>query len=107
MRDCLHFSSKSPTCNPCHICSLAKQQRLSFRFNNHIASPVFDLVHYDIWGPFKTPTYAGYKYFMTSVDDCSRYTWIFLMNNKSDVVHIVPRFIQLVHTLFSKVIKIF
>lgn len=29
------------------------------------------------------------------------------MKNKYDVVHIVPRFFQLVHTQFSKIIKVF
>ncbi|XP_075111867.1 uncharacterized protein LOC142182005 [Nicotiana tabacum] len=35
-----------------------------------------------VWGPYRVPTYDGKRYFMTSIDDYSRYTWIFLMNTK-------------------------
>lgn len=65
MKDSLHISTKSPNCSPCRICPLAKQRRLSFPFNNHVASSPFDVIHCDVWGPFKNPTYAGHKYFLT------------------------------------------
>lgn len=98
---------ESLTDHVCHICPLAKQRRLTFPFNNHVCDHVFDLIHCDIWGPFKTPTHAGYSYFLTLVDDHSRYTWVFLMKSKSDVLSIIPRFFKLVETQFSKKIKSF
>lgn len=58
-------------------------------------------------GPFKLPTHAGYRYFLTLVDDCSRFTWTYLMKNKSDALYIIPRFLALVETQFSKSIKSF
>ena len=67
----------------CSVCPLAKQRRLSFISHNHLSKGVFDLIHCDTWGPFHVPTYAGHKYFLTLVDDCMRYTWIFLMRHKS------------------------
>lgn len=93
--------------SPCHICSLAKERRLSFPFNNHVASNPFDLVHCDTWGPFKEPTYAGFRYFLTFADDCSHLTWMYLMQHKSDALHIVPRFFRMVETQYSKKIKVF
>lgn len=105
MKDLLCFSNIDM--NPYHVCPLAKERRLSFPFHNNVTNSVFDLVHCDIWGTFKVPTYNGHKYFLTLVDDASRYTWTYLMHNKSDVVSIVPRFFELVHTQFSKTIKVF
>lgn len=67
---------------PCHICPLAKQRQLSFPFNNNVADAIFDLIHCDIWSPFKVPTYDGYCFFLTLVDDHSRYTWVYLMRAK-------------------------
>ena len=58
----------------CHICLLAKQRRLPFPSLNNTAGNTFDLVHCNIWYPFKTLTHAGYSYFATIVDDKSRYT---------------------------------
>lgn len=43
------------------------------------SSGVFDLVHVDIWGPYAYPTYDGFKYLNTKVDDFSRATWVFLI----------------------------
>lgn len=92
---------------PCHICPFAKQRRLSFPFNNHVAASTFDLVHCEIWGLFKEITHASFRYFMTIVDNCLRYTWTFLMRAKSKALSLVPRFFKLVETQFSKVIKVF
>ncbi|KAA0065480.1 Cysteine-rich RLK (receptor-like protein kinase) 8 [Cucumis melo var. makuwa] len=103
----LCLSNHSIHHSSCHVCPLAKQKRLSFHSNNNVASSPFDLVHADIWGPFKIPSYGGYKYFLTLVDDCLRFTWVYMLRQKSDVLHIVPKFFQLIETQFSKVIKSF
>lgn len=67
----------------------------------------FDLIHYDIWGPFNAVTHAGHKYFLTSVNDCTRFTWVYLMRQKSNVEFIIPKFFTLIETQFQKVIKSF
>lgn len=58
----------------CSICPLAKQCRLPFPVSNSKSSAVFKLVHLDIWGPYKVPTYDRKRYSVTVVDDFSRYT---------------------------------
>ena len=78
----------------CHICPLPKQRRLSFLALNNIAENTFDLVHCDIWGPFNTLTHAGRSYFVTIVDDNSRYTWIYLLKHKSDILQVIPKFLN-------------
>ena len=42
---------------------------------------------------------------MTIVDDCTRATWVYLLENKSSVSSIFPDFIQLVETQYQKQIK--
>ena len=66
----------------------------------------FDLIHYDIWGPFQTIAVEGFRYFLTIVDDCSRYTWVYLLQNKSDVKQVVPRFFTMISTQFGTQIKV-
>ena len=72
----------------CTICPLAKQKKLPFHHSISVSSSCFDLVHADIWGPHSTFSLNGSKYFLTLVDDYSRYTWVFffffLMKQKSD-----------------------
>lgn len=82
----------------CEVCPLAKQKRLSFTSHNNRTSHVFELIHADIWGPFSTTSHLGHRYFLTLVDDHSRYTWVFMPKKKSDVLHIVPEFFKLVET---------
>ena len=65
--------------DPCYICPLAKQRRLSFVSHNHMSSFPFDLIHCDIWGPYHTPSHSGHRFFSTLVGDCTRFTWVFLL----------------------------
>lgn len=53
------------------------------------------------------PTYAGYCFFLTIVDDFSRYTWVYLMKRKADALHIIPKFFKLVQTQYGVCIKKF
>lgn len=58
----------------------------------------FDLVHCDIWGPYHVSTILGYGYFLTLVDNCTRFTWVSVLRHKSDVTHVIPKFFKLVET---------
>nr|XP_017225246.1 PREDICTED: uncharacterized protein LOC108201479 [Daucus carota subsp. sativus] len=68
---------------PCDVCHYAKHSRSFFpKSLSHAASP-FDVIHYDLWGPYRHKTYATCKGFLTTVDDCSRCTWTYLMSSKT------------------------
>nr|GMD52566.1 Integrase, catalytic core [Ipomoea batatas] len=69
----------------CDICHLAKQKRLPFNVSSRSSNDCFDLVHFDIWGPYHVHTIYGHKYFLTIVDDYSRATWVYLLRNKGGV----------------------
>ena len=59
---------------PCYIFPLAKQRRLSFDSHNHMSQFPFDLVQCNIWGSYFVSSHAGHRYFLTLVDDYSRFT---------------------------------
>ena len=50
---------------------------------------------------------GGSRYFVIFVDDFSRYTWIYLMKNRSEVLTIYRDFAKMVQTQYSKAIKVF
>lgn len=75
----------------CTTCPLAKQIKLSFHSNNHLSSNAFDLIRIDIWGPTSIATHPGYSYFLTKVDDATRFTWVFMLKQKSDVKTAIPQ----------------
>ncbi|XP_070036827.1 uncharacterized protein LOC142166560 [Nicotiana tabacum] len=47
----------------------------------------FNLMHIDVWVPYKNATFDGNKYFLTIVDDFTRMTWLFLSKLKSEVFY--------------------
>ncbi|XP_070026237.1 uncharacterized protein [Nicotiana sylvestris] len=65
----------------------------------------FDLIYVDVWGPYKTVTFDGYKYFLLVVYDFTRMTWVFVLKLKSDVSVVLPQFIAFLHTQFNKIVK--
>jgi len=92
--------------NCCTICSLAKQHRLPFLVSHSLSNKFFDLLHCDIWGHFTTDSLHGVKYFLTIVDDYSRFTWVHLMVNKSQTRNLLVSFVTQVETQFNTKVKI-
>ena len=55
-----------------------------FKAKSYKAKEVLDLVHKDLCGPMSTSARGGYEYFVTFIDDYSRYRYIYLMRHKSE-----------------------
>nr|GEW07279.1 hypothetical protein [Tanacetum cinerariifolium] len=47
---------------PCDVCHKAKQTRKPFPLSNHKTSKLGDLVHLDVWGPYKIRSREGYRH---------------------------------------------
>lgn len=56
----------------CCVCPLAKQTCLPFSSSTNCTHDMFELIHCDLWGPYRTTTRNGCQYFITVVDDFSR-----------------------------------
>lgn len=65
------FSNQSFHCDVCHF---ARQTRQPFPLSSSYSPNLFDLIHCDLWGPYKHPTYDRYNSFLTIVEDPSRAT---------------------------------
>ena len=90
----------------CHICPQAKQKRLKFPDSLHKSSVIFQLIHADVWGPYRTPTYDRKHYFVTIVDDNSRFTWACLISSKAEVFSVLKNFLLMVNTQFGVKVKV-
>jgi hypothetical protein len=55
----------------------------------------------DIWGPSSKVSIHGHKYFLTIVDDYSRYTWVVLLKSKAEVQTHVKNFVALIENQFE------
>ena len=104
LADQLHLNNATFSHNG-SICPLAKQIRLSFPRSSITTHSAFDLLHCDVWGPNKIPTCSGLRFLLTIVDDFTRCTWVFLMQHKSKVHHLLMNFVKFVQTQFHTTIK--
>ena len=86
----------------CKSCQLGKHTRVSFpkRLNNRAKSP-FELVHTDVWGPYRIASTLRFQYFVTFIDDYSRCTWLFLMKNRVELYSIFHKFYAEILTQFN------
>ncbi|KAJ9557693.1 hypothetical protein OSB04_012307, partial [Centaurea solstitialis] len=75
---------KSCDISDCSGCKLAKFSALPFNKSMSCSSAPFDLVHSDVWGPSPVSSKGGSKYYVSFIDDYTRYTWVFLMKRRSD-----------------------
>ncbi|WVZ25460.1 hypothetical protein V8G54_004004 [Vigna mungo] len=91
----------------CDVCFRAKQSREKFPASNHKAGEIFDLIHCDLWGPYRNPSSCGAYYFMIVVDDYSRGVWIYLLADKKEVSKSLMNFFALVNRQFNKKVKVF
>ena len=67
------------------VCKLAKIHRTSFPLSINKSPLPFIMIHYEVWGPSKVPTFSGSHWFVTFIDDCTRMTWLCLMKIKDEL----------------------
>ena len=82
----------------CSVCKLTKFSALPFNKSVSVSHAPFDLVHSDVWGPSPVSTKGGSKYYVSFIDDFTRYTWVYLMKRRSDFLTVFQNFRALVKT---------
>ncbi|KAL0386542.1 UNVERIFIED_CONTAM: hypothetical protein Slati_4596000, partial [Sesamum latifolium] len=56
----------------------------SFVGQSALASGLLDLIHTEVYGPLSTPARGEYSYFITFIEDHSRYDYVYLIRYKSE-----------------------
>ena len=93
--------------NLCEGCILGKQHRENFPSGKSIREKApLEIVHSDLCGPMQTPSLAGNKYVLTFIDDYTRKTWVYFLNQKSEVFKKFRHFKMLVEKQSGHYIKV-
>jgi histone deacetylase 1/2 len=98
-----HRISFSPEINPyiCDSCQLAKSHQLPYHVSTSVSTVPLEQVFSDVWGP--APLSVGkHSYYVSFIDDFSKFTWIYLLKKKSDVYQVFLNFQQLVERKFDR-----
>ena len=93
--------------NNCEGCRFAKQVVVPFGQQSYMLQKFFGLVHSDIRGPAPISSLSGYNYYVCFVDDCSRYTQVYLIRNRFELLQIYTKFTKMIYTQFHKRINFF
>jgi len=88
----------------CQFCSQAKITKESHKSVTRETEP-FDLIHSDICELDGNLTRNSQRYFITFIDDCSDYTYVYLMKNKSEALDMFKIFVKEIENQFNKRIK--
>ncbi|GJS95882.1 ribonuclease H-like domain-containing protein [Tanacetum coccineum] len=83
LKDSLNFDKRDNT-GCCEICQMAKQTREPFPLSDHKSKNLRDLVHLDLWRPYKVTRSKGFRFCLTVVDDYTRAVWVYLIKSKDE-----------------------
>lgn len=70
----------------CETCDECKIHQLPYKSSTKREKEKLGLVHSDICGPMSVPSLGGARYFITFIDDKSRYVEVVMLKKRSDVI---------------------
>ena len=88
----------------CPICSYSKLKCFPFKKSHNKSKNIFELIHMDLVGPMSESIH-GNKYFLSILDDFSRFGWIIFLENKSLTFNKFFLWYKETQNLFNKPLK--
>jgi hypothetical protein len=95
---CLKEASNASVCD---ACQRVKSHQLPFSKSISVSKAPLELIFSYVWGPALISV-GKFKYYVSFIDDYSKFVWIYLLKNKSDVFRKFHEFQQLVECQFDK-----
>ncbi|KAH9291902.1 hypothetical protein KI387_042909 [Taxus chinensis] len=90
----------------CEHCVFGKQTRVKFPMNATRSEGILHLIHSDVFGPVKVPSLGKSMFYVSFIDDFSRNTWVYFIQNKSEVFNKFKEFKALVENQTERKIKV-
>ncbi|KAM1031938.1 hypothetical protein ACFX2I_035575 [Malus domestica] len=89
----------------CEGCQFGKAHRLPFAKSDSRSKAPLECIHGDVMGPTRTPSFSGFRYMLILVDDFSRFTWVYFIKQKSEVLSKFQEFKETVEGVLGLKIK--
>jgi len=98
------------TCNK-HVQSESRDscvlnKKVKFDTVTHHLHSLLELVHVNIWGPTKTASLGGHRYFVSIVDDYFRHCWVYPMRQRVKVLNLLVKWKKLMKNQTGMKIKV-
>ena len=75
------------TIQPLLVCMSYLEEKMTkklFSAKGCRSKDVLELIHTDVYGPLNVRARGGFEYFITLIDDYSRYGYVYLLHRKSE-----------------------
>ena len=89
----------------CETCVEAKMATVSFKSVERSTEPL-DLIHSDVCDMKSVQTRGGKKYFITFIDDCTRYCYVYLLRSKDEAIKAFMQYKNEIENQLNKKIKV-
>ena len=90
----------------CSACQAGKQVGNSHPSKSFMStSRPLELLHMDLFGPTTYRSIGGNCSYLVIMDDYSRYTWVFFLNDKSDTYDTLKKFLTRAENKFDLKVK--
>lgn len=108
MKHCNTFADLNKTSNLlfCTACQLGKNHLQHFGSVKTKTTAPLQLIYADLWGPSHITSTQGYNYYLSILDDFSRFTWLFPLKAKSDALQVFTMFKTFIEQHLDRKIKI-
>jgi transposase InsO family protein len=91
---------------PYRACQARKQVGAHHHAQNiMITTRPLEMLHIDMFGPIAYISIRGNKYGLVIVDDYSRFTWVFFLQDKSEIQEVLKKFLKKAQNEFDAKIK--
>ena len=64
---------------------------MKFSTSTHHSEGHLDCFHVSVWGPAKTASLGGQKYFVSFIDNLSKYCWIYPMRPRCEALDMLVK----------------
>ena len=92
--------------NKCEICTESKFARQSFKSVQERSNELLSLIHSDLCDFKAIPSGGGKNYFITFIDDCNKYCYVYLLHSKDEALNSFKTYKAEVENQLEKKIKV-
>jgi hypothetical protein len=91
---------------PCGACQASNQVEAQHDAKNimTITGPL-EMLHMDLFDPIAYISIGGNKYDLVIIDDYSRFTWMFFLQDKSETQEVLKKFLKRAQSEFDAKVK--
>jgi hypothetical protein len=78
----------------------AKAHQLPYSMSNSVSTAALELIFFYVWR-FAIDSFGNKKYYVSFINDYNKFTWIYLLRHRSEVLQFFKEFQSLVELMFS------